>query len=134
MDITDRKIAERAARAAGYVLGEWDETVNAYAWLTNDAKQWWNPTEPYTKGDCMGDALRLAVELNLLVTRNTGPRFLCTNRAHDPVPEVWPAMGLGDRDYAMRRAIVCAAAEIESRRAAPGGLAHGANSCATFAG
>jgi hypothetical protein len=86
--MTDRELLELAARAAGVEL-KWTESGKHYSGV--------EPFNPLTND---GDALRLAVKLNLLYGK------VFTKRAADNHED-------GDDIYAAtRRAIVMAAAEI----------------------
>ena len=102
--MTDRELLEVAAKAAG---AKWiDDEMFGCGWALDDC--WWNPLTDD------GDALRLAVKLNLSV------RYDCCDEgievrvegewdnAPSPVFETFESEG----DIATRRAIVKAAAEI----------------------
>ena len=101
--MTDKEMLELAAKAAGY-----DETrtcIDTIFWVLTDSDDWhpWNPLSDD------GDALRLAVKLNLWVhvekygasARKAGGAWIgCESHIH------------GGIEQATRRAIVRAAAEI----------------------
>ena len=102
--MTDREYLELAAKAAGYVL---DGTVlrNLKSDFEYDG---WNPLTDD------GDALRLAVKLQLHVGINPGNKVFCTPTYSDKptVFESCERSGVQDPLAATRRAIVRAAAEI----------------------
>jgi hypothetical protein len=97
--MTDKELLELAAKAAGYTISEWS---NSYGFCCYDkADEFWNPLTDD------GDALRLAVKLDVLVhvfdkyTVATDGRYADIFEMHH-----------GDKYAATRRAIVRAAAEI----------------------
>ena len=99
--MTDREMLELAARAAGYVFGEYGgkparqvTTKIGAAWI------YWNPREDD------GDALRLAVKLGMHITNSETDAWASTYAvdATEPISN--------DPYAATRRAIVRAAAEI----------------------
>jgi hypothetical protein len=109
MNATDRELLTLAAKAAGYDVryvegissmhytGFRINTGKAFFGIAANEYITWNPLEDD------GDALRLAVKLNLLNTRATGYEW--------PVAELF--LQHKDNPYAAtRRAIVRAAAEI----------------------
>jgi hypothetical protein len=63
--MTDRELLEFAAKASGQYHGEWSDRAGAFR--IRYAGEWreWNPLTDD------GDALRLAVKLNLLTSENT---------------------------------------------------------------
>jgi hypothetical protein len=92
--MTDKEMLELAAKAAGIYI-EFDSDGKSY--IGNDYVKPWNPLTDD------GDALRLAVKLNIFNTRSKGYEW--------PVIEVF--IEHNDDPYeATRRAIVRAAAEI----------------------
>lgn len=123
----DRELLERAARAAGYgegryENGSWLEIRYGYTvalWLDNDSIEgYWNPLEDD------GQALRLAVKLQLTVCNEqvkSGVAY-CTRPLpgdgidEDTFPEVMSGANESEvvpEDYAAtRRAIVLAAAAL----------------------
>lgn len=112
--MTDCELLEKAAKAAGYEL-EWGEVFivgddkfdcTDLSYVVSgqpDEADWhWNPLTDD------GDALRLAVKLNLMVDCSTP-----TGMAQVAVPPHWIREPIGDDPYAAtRRAIVRAAAAI----------------------
>lgn len=107
--ITDRELLELAAKAAGYEI-EVDQHEVIYCHEGSGPQSWaiWNPLT------CDGDALRLAMKLNMTLIPNDGCNMAWAHigmisraernqvyQAHD-----------GDQCAALRRAIVRAAAEI----------------------
>lgn len=99
--MTDRELLELAARAANLQI-KWDDQNQTYATCNVHGNMFddWNPLEDD------GDALRLAVKINLLVD--------CYSHCARPLPDSieWKEAS-GSDDYAnTRRAIVRAAAEI----------------------
>jgi hypothetical protein len=121
---TDRELLELAATAAGYTDAEFQEFDGmeirhgfpSGVWSAKKYEQtnsgYWNPLWDD------GDALKLATELNLVLTPgdeeccaefcNMGNGEYCINRCE---VKVQPDRGI-DKQSAMRRAIVHAAAEI----------------------
>ena len=99
-DMTDRELLELAARAAGLVLDEWtgaDGTLD------------WNPLHDD------GDALRLAVKLNLCINFDVQPDGAEVYVVAEWTDNPTEAEPLGrDASAATRRAIVRAAAAIGS--------------------
>lgn len=101
----DRELLERAAKAAGFAPVRL--TDDGTALLLEGVQQPWNALHENPHSDCMGDALRLAVNLMLDVDcgDNRGPFVHDTHRQwHEPWGD--------DRAAATRRAIVRAAASI----------------------
>lgn len=97
MDMKDRELLELAAKAAG-MAPPYDEHGIFSAWVGDPVHgHWWDPL-----GDD-GDALRLAVKLDLTIYRpGSHPGVLVvTDEAHTT-----------HSDDCVRRAIVIAAAEI----------------------
>jgi predicted membrane-bound mannosyltransferase len=117
MSATDRELLEAAARAAGIELVEWRDhamTDGGFgAMLTargTGTRTWWNPLTDD------GDALRLAVKLNLTIKYDIdsdGAEVFVGAPWHDEFPSYWWIESLGkDSSAATRRAIVRAAAAI----------------------
>jgi len=108
--MTDRELLEMAAKAAGIEI-EFDETSGLF-WLNNRYTcLWW---DPFTND---GDALRLAVKLNLAVTpypiyNNPKHSVLVQFKSMDDSRFEVVEMHFEDPCAATRRAIVRAAAEI----------------------
>jgi len=108
--MTDRELLELAAKAAG--INGWfiedDEWLGTGITFTdeNDCNQCWNPLTDD------GDALRLAVKLEMEVNQSTS-RVKAPDRSHvKPRYVVVPIEDDDDPYAATRRAIVRAAAEI----------------------
>ena len=100
--MTDKELLECAAKATGITVNQWHlDEFGWVAWIEPDDKQW-NPIEDD------GDALRLAVKLNLMVDCDTS-----TGMAQVAIPPHWLREPIASDPYAAtRRAIVRAAAEI----------------------
>lgn len=101
--VTDRELLEKAARAAGYTLGNHSQC----GWLRTLGGRVWNPLTDD------GDALRLAARLRLKVGsdgQSLRPVVECW-QAHSILPGVAEPEG-EDAATAYRRAIVRAAAAI----------------------
>ena len=102
---TDRELLELAAKAAGIEI-DWDgDKALVVQLFRGHLKNWfdWNPLEDD------GDALRLAVKLNLqliVIDYGSSARVASGKRWHGERPSK------GDKCEATRRAIVRAAAEI----------------------
>jgi hypothetical protein len=118
--MTDRELLEAAAKAAGMTL-TWGEKYKlgddiidctdipyAKSNQTDESDMNWNPLTDD------GDALRLAVKLQLHVGINPGNKVFCTPTYSDKptVFESCERSGVQDPLAATRRAIVRAAAEI----------------------
>jgi hypothetical protein len=93
--MTDKELLELAAKAAGFTLEEHYDDDQYYPWCT-ETHAFWNPLADD------GDALRLAVKLNLDVVFWVG--FVTAEYERE--------MYKDDPYAATRRAIVRAAAEI----------------------
>ena len=106
--MTDRELLEFAAKAAGFTLEyigiEWVGNPDELMPIYYEGKTYhsWNPR------DDDGDALRLAVKLNMTLVTNTGNKMAFVRcgmieryQAHDD-----------DMPHALRKAIVSVAAEI----------------------
>jgi hypothetical protein len=104
--MTDRELLELAAKAAGY-----DETkicIDEWFWVLNETDDW-TPWNPLTDD---GDALRLAVKLNIVVWEfNQYDRAMAEVRYGEARGEYWEFAG-EDKYSSTRRAITRAAAEI----------------------
>jgi hypothetical protein len=99
--MNDSELLELAAKAAGIDIGEWFDSSNAFINFTNNkSKPWWNPLNDN------GDALQLAVKLNMDISQNTANVWACAEggSAYEIKSD--------DQYAATRRAIVRAAAEI----------------------
>jgi len=95
--MTDRELLELAAKAAGIALADWNDGAEPYSsgiGFVLPSNRMWNPLTDD------GDALRLAVKLNLL------------GGCDDPYQIATASMVDGCPYAATRRAIVRAAAEI----------------------
>ncbi|MFX3545043.1 hypothetical protein [Ralstonia mannitolilytica] len=105
--MSDRDLVDLAAKAAS-VTGRWDKRGFNVSHPLEDMQTYWEPLE----ND--GDALRLAVKLNLEVLIGQGPAGDITRvRAPDELDLEGPSERHGsDACAATRRAIVRAAAEI----------------------
>ena len=116
--MTDRELLEFAAKAAGLDVVNWNEQLPQDtgkcrgAWINNGCLVYWNPLTDD------GDALRLAVKLQLSVCNEhvTAGAAYCTDSDDTFFEEVRSGANqqeVIDGDYtATRRAIVLAAAEI----------------------
>jgi hypothetical protein len=108
--MTDKELLELAAKAAGYKGeyqngGEWMNIRYGFseAFYADDLEEYWNPLTDD------GDALRLAVKLNLLVDVS---EIKEETEAGDGTNGYQCELHNGDPYAATRRAIVRAAAEI----------------------
>lgn len=101
--MNDRELLEYAAKAAGYEV-EWSDITECF-WGDGDS---WGPLEDD------GDALRLAVKLNLIVGAYGTYTSVFQTSAPAPSEEIvcWYGSSNQDPYAATRRAIVRAAAEI----------------------
>ena len=107
--MNDRELLELAAKAAGITL-EWDGNPEEWMPMYYKGKTYhsWNPLEDD------GDALRLAVRLNMTLIPNDGCNMAfahCQMISRGERNQVYQAHD-GDQFAALRRAIVRAAAEI----------------------
>jgi hypothetical protein len=105
---TDRELLELAAKAAGIQIHHWSTILPGPMMVnpeTDDCGGYWNPL------DEDGDALRLAVKLNMSI--DVDSHETSTYAYAGPAVRVyaWELWGK-DKDSATRRAIVRAAAEI----------------------
>ena len=98
--MTDRELLEKAAKAAGYEPATF-EGRNVGWYLPSEGVGPWNPLTDD------GDALRLAVKLNLQVTISP-----CYCDAYSPDHDIGVSENNADTYAATRRAIVRAAAAI----------------------
>ena len=100
--MTERELLELAAKAAGFnLVWDFDEYMEGPCTVDEDGfPNFWNPI------DDDGDALRLAVKLELHITNANGHAWASTE-FHDATEPYG-----SDRSAATRRAIVRAAAEI----------------------
>ena len=100
--MTDKKLLELAAKAAGitWIRDYKDGPMKVMMPFTRE----WNPLTDD------GDALRLAVKLNLVV--DTYSLCVCYHSADLEIEEHYPQGVIHDMYAATRRAIVRAAAEI----------------------
>jgi hypothetical protein len=108
--MTDRELLELAAKAAG-IDGEWKVWIGKQmerkeGFVSKSNRKEWTPLTDD------GDALRLAVKLNMLVDCFSE----CARTLPDILPWSYPETDKGDRYAATRRAIVRAAAEIGKTR------------------
>ena len=107
MNATDKELLEMAARAAGVDLSMYEWENGAFWRFCGDATHAWRPLADD------GDALRLAVSLDIHVKRYAGAttaQVLCSSEytiEHDH----WAQNG-NDPMMSTRRAIVICAAEI----------------------
>ena len=103
--MNDRELLELAAKAAGYKHTQWAPLLHPKVdWGVCTVDGIWNPLESD------GDALRLAVKLNLAIQTLPGRNKPSSEAWHNDkyARELWD----GDPYAATRRAIVRAAAEI----------------------
>lgn len=116
-EMIDRELLELAAKAAGlYTVGPYESALAGFMGLCirpddNPSGYCWNPL------DDDGDALRLAVKLDICVNVNTARGTSWTNNLRgDLTAEVLHDDAVGFDPYAAtRRAVVRAAAEIGRR-------------------
>ena len=111
---TDRELLELAAKAAGYVI-RWYEDSLAYGPTFGIEVEPGNPCgfEPWNPLTDDGDALRLAVKVGLLIIVERRQEVSIVKwYADGQVAEYWHWNGSQGADSATRRAIVRAAAEI----------------------
>ncbi len=99
--MSDRELLEAAARAAGITDVWWDDA--GYGWP--DPSLHWNPLTDD------GDALRLAVKLNLTINPYKEGVFVSRYEGEEVVAEPFAEMGQADC-AATCRAIVRAAAAV----------------------
>jgi hypothetical protein len=98
--MTDRELLELAAKAAGIEYGQKKAADGNYHLYLGPPSGWWNPLTDD------GDALRLAVKLNIHITSSVTDAWATTLlvTAIEPMDS--------DKYAATRRAIVRAAAEL----------------------
>lgn len=113
--LKDRELLQLAAKAAGYEIAYWteDSTGEVPVAVLEDG-DYWQPLLLNTLTDCMGDALRLAVKLNMVITIDFDrPQNRVVVGADDNIGGVCIVEKDFNHPYAAtRRAIVRAAAEI----------------------
>ncbi len=97
--MTDRELLDMAAKAAGIGL-EWPQDLGGVYFLSPRKTSDWQLWNPLTYD---GDALRLAVQLNLAISVESDHVFAVTRYAKEVIER-------GDLYVATRRAIVRAAA------------------------
>ncbi len=112
--MTDRELLERAAKAAGICIDDWNgdyPVVYIEHWSGNPDEQpereasYWSPLTDD------GDALRLAVQLGISVTQEQKNGWVYADVVEQP--RDWPDEEYGSDPYAAtRRAIVRAAAAM----------------------
>lgn len=107
--MTDRELLELAAKAAGIELGDWSSKENGYIRYHFITRHIWNPLIDD------GDALRLAVKLNLIVGVYGSYTNVYLTDASNKEITCWNSSCNNDPYAATRRAIVRAAAEIGRR-------------------
>jgi hypothetical protein len=108
---TDRELLELAAKAAGHEIRESVRAPDVMVIRTHEYE--WTPWNPL---DDDGDALRLAVELDIAIfppTITTGDFATASLSEDGDYTESWfqESVQSGDKPAATRRAIVRAAAE-----------------------
>lgn len=108
--MTDRELLEAAARAAGISIHHWETDLWGVEFAIVNGHGW-QPLHDYAAGDCMGDALRLAVKLRIEVEPWIHGDSACARAAVGEVLIDEPHYG-DDPERATRRAIVRAAAQI----------------------
>lgn len=118
--MNDRELLELAALAAGFTEFCWNEPVYEFGYEAGGGKKikeggiWdyktgsplWNPLTDD------GDALRLAVKLNLMVITPLVDTACCSAHQLQGGQRISSIVGDGDHYAATRRAITTAAAEI----------------------
>jgi hypothetical protein len=107
--MTDRELLEMASKAAGHVPHHsYREKTNSLLWISESGfPSTWSPLTDD------GDALRLAVMLNIVVWECVQyDRAMAEVRYGKARGEYWEPIENGDPYTATRRAIVRAAAEI----------------------
>lgn len=102
--MTDRELLEKAAKAMGWPEMRFDERGWLYVCVYQGDPKEWELWDPLTDD---GDALRLAVKLNLQVTISP-----CHCDAYSPEHDIGVSKNDADTYAATRRAIVRAAAAI----------------------
>ena len=108
--MTDRELLELAAKAAGYQVN-WSNITECF-WISENScfdEDSWVPLEDD------GDALRLAVKLNLIVGVYGSYTSVYLTEASSEEFVCWNSSCNNDPYAATRRAIVRAAAEIGSK-------------------
>lgn len=102
--MTDRELLEAAAKAAGIELIAWTKFFDEWKFACNPCGEPWNPLTDD------GDALRLAVKLNITVSNSEQQKHACASSIK--VSGICLNTHNGNPYAATRRAIVRAAAEI----------------------
>jgi hypothetical protein len=120
--MTDRELLELAAKAASMRVVDWESDGNgvevAIVTQTSGAlcsRRPWQPLVVNQRTDADGDALRLAVKLNINIMQDhgDGTRVAQWDDPADDTRSIWEQQDNGSDPYAAtRRAIVRAAAEI----------------------
>lgn len=104
--MSDRELLELAAKAAGIELGDWSSGENGFIRFHFITRHIWNPLIN------QGDALDLAVKLNLIVGVYDSYTSVYLAEASREEFVCWNSSCSNDPYAATRRAIVLAAAEI----------------------
>lgn len=102
-----RELLELAAKAAGHEIIGWEKTCGVEVAILSDLSRW-QPVLMNEATDCMGDALRLAVKLNL----HMGLEEAVANVWQGGMKHWQTVMHNGDPCAATRLAILRAAAAI----------------------
>lgn len=108
MGENDRELLELAAEAMGHRITGWNTQRGAEVAVLDD-HSYWQPLLENGITDCMGDALRLAVKLNLTVQCSFASVWV---ESAAPKLEIVENHNNKEAAAATRRAIVRAAAEI----------------------
>jgi hypothetical protein len=107
--MTDRELLEAAAKAAGLLIDGWHRYGGLAVWRPGQAEKFWSNWNPLTDD---GDALRLAVKLEILVLTARGFAVAnSTNLEAGCVARI-AINDATDQYAATRRAIVLAAAAL----------------------
>lgn len=109
--MTDRELLELAAKAAGKKIIDWCRDRNGVLVALLDDESYWQPLIENALTDCMGDALRLAVECGIEYRRITMPHSIGIQAYDGSIMAVYEQYG-DDHYAATRRAVLRAAAEI----------------------
>jgi hypothetical protein len=110
-EITDRKMLELAAKAAGYATYQFSDYLGFQILDAGDSR-WWNPLT--NDGDAFRLAVKLGVDLELHGCNSMCPYVGAYDCERNIAEEDQP--GNGDPYTATRRVIVRAAAEIERNK------------------
>ena len=110
--MNDRELLELAAKAAGYEL-DWDVPPKSPPWVITGTGEERGPIHQFSPLTDDGDALRLAVKLDIHI-RPYDTSVFADHNTNDAVYNIFEDYGnhKHDKDAATRRAIVRAAAEI----------------------